>query len=226
MKYISIGGWCGTTMSLRGNGMYDEAYPFDHIRSTFKGIIDCIENDFSNFFPKKLEVDIIKKYPYNGKSYRGKYFGFYHHKLTEPNVICDFNRRIERFHTFLRETTDRICFVRTISSHHWTDETEQTDAFNRAVKNKFPSLEFLLLFVIPGQDKTQFYRKLNTNTFIFTLDDKSENNNNLPREYRPIYDFLKANDLFKEAPDDNIIEIKLNNRFVEVHGVPITRDDN
>lgn len=47
---------------------------------------------------------------------------------------------------------------------------------------------------------------------IFTLDDRSENNNNLP-----IYD------LFKEAPDDNIIEIKLNNRFVEV---PITRGDN
>ena len=57
MKYISLGGWCGTTMSLRGNKLYNDAYPFDHVRSTFNGIVDCFENDFKNYFPKTIELD-------------------------------------------------------------------------------------------------------------------------------------------------------------------------
>ena len=54
INFISLGGWCGTTMSLRGNKLYEKALPFDHTRSTFEGIIDCFETDFLNFFPKKL----------------------------------------------------------------------------------------------------------------------------------------------------------------------------
>lgn len=72
-----------------------------------------------------------------------------------------------------------------------------------------------------------FYKKINKNTFIFTLNDKSENNNNLGTEYKPIYDYLKKNNLFKVTPDDNIINIKNGkNRFVEVNDVSITRNDN
>ncbi len=225
MKFISIGGWCGTTISLRKNNLYNEAYPFDHIRSTFEGVINCIENNFENFFPKKLELDINKNYKW--KSYRGKYFGFYHHDLKNPKIIDDFNRRINRFNNLLKETNNKIIFIRTISTHDYNDEIKLANSFIKAIEDKFPLLEFLLIFVIPGQDKSMFYKKIKQNTFIFTLNDKSENNNNLGKEYRPIYDYLKINNLFKVTPDDNIINIKNgNNRFVEVCGVPITRNDN
>jgi len=92
MKFISIGGWCGTTISLRSNNIYEESYPFDYIRSTFTGIIDCIETNFSNFFPKEIKMDKLPNYMW--KSFRGKYFGFYHypeHDLTKDKVINDFN---------------------------------------------------------------------------------------------------------------------------------------
>ena len=225
MKFISIGGWCGTTISLRENNLYNEAYPFDHIRSTFEGVINCIENNFENFFPKKIELDIIKNY--NWKSYRGKYFGFYHHDLRDSKIIDDFNRRINRFNNLLKETNYKIIFIRTISTHDYNDEIKLANSFIKAIEDKFPLLEFLLIFVIPGQDKSMFYKKIKQNTFIFTLNDKSENNNNLGKEYRPIYDYLKINNLFKVTPDDNIINITNgNNRFVEVSGVPITRNDN
>jgi len=82
------------------------AYPFDHIRSTFAGVVDCIENDFAHFFPKKIEVDTIK-YSYSGRSFRGRYFGFYHHDLLNADVIADFRRRIDRFGTTLRTTEGR-----------------------------------------------------------------------------------------------------------------------
>ena len=225
MNFISIGGWCGTTISLRANNLYNEAYPFDHIRSTFKGVINCIETNFENFFPKKIELDIIKNYYW--KSFRGKYFGFYHHDLRNSKIIEDFNRRINRFNNFLKETNNKIIFIRTISTHDYNDEIKLADSFIKAIEDKFPLLEFLLIFVIPGQDKSMFYKKIKQNTFIFTLNDKSENNNNLETEYKPIYDYLKTNNLFEVTPDDNIINIKNgNNRFVEVDGVPIIRNDN
>ena len=225
MKFISIGGWCGTTISLRGNSLYNEAYPFDHIRSTFEGIIDCIENNFKNFFPKNIKLDIIKNYWW--KSYRGKYFGFYHHDLTKSEIINKFNKRIKRFIDLLKNTNEEIIFVRTISTHDYNDETKLANNFIKSIKDKFPSLNFLLIFIIPGQDKTMFYKKLTKNTFIFTLNDKSNNNYNLTTEYKPIYDYLKMYNLFKNTPDDNIINIKNgNNRFVEVNGVPITINNN
>ena len=49
MKFISIGCWCGPAMGMGSSR--DEAYPFDFVRSTFEGVIDCINNDFINFFP-------------------------------------------------------------------------------------------------------------------------------------------------------------------------------
>ena len=51
MTYVSLGGWCGTTIALRGNKLYSEALPFDNIRSTFIGIIECIERDFNKLIP-------------------------------------------------------------------------------------------------------------------------------------------------------------------------------
>lgn len=225
MKFISIGGWCGTTISLRVNNLYDEAYPFDYIRSTFEGVINCIETNFDNFFPKKIELDIIEND--NWKSYRGKYFGFYHHDLQNSKIIDNFNRRINRFNNLLKETDNKIIFIRTISTHDYNDEIKLANSFIKATEDKFPLLEFLLIFVIPGQDKSMFYKKINKNTFIFTLNDKSEDNNNLGTEYKPIYDYLKTNNLFKVTPDDNIINIKNGkNRFVEVNDVSITRNDN
>ncbi len=75
--------------------------------------------------------------------------------------------------------------------------------------------------------KVCFIKKIKQNTFIFTLNDKSKNNNNLGIEYKPIYDYLKINNLFKVTPDDNIINIKNGyNRLAEVCNIPITKNDN
>lgn len=224
MRFVSIGGWCGTTISLRANDMYGESLPFDHIRSTFDGIIDCIKNNFLNFFPKRIELDNFPNYSH--RSYRGKYFGFYYHDLKNSEVINIFNRRIQRFNNIL-ENSKKIIFIRTITTDDYNDELNLTDSFINSIKDKYPSLEFLLIFIIPGQDKTLFYKKLNEKTFIFTLNDNSLDINNLGLEYEPIYNFLKVNDLFKINPKDNVINIKNGySRFTKVEGVPITRSDN
>ena len=53
MNFISIGGWCGTKIALKDLGLFNEAsLPFDSVRTSIEGIIDCIENNFQNYFPK------------------------------------------------------------------------------------------------------------------------------------------------------------------------------
>ena len=48
MNFISIGGWCGTKIALKDSGLFNEpSLPFDSVRTSIEGIIDCIENDFT-----------------------------------------------------------------------------------------------------------------------------------------------------------------------------------
>ncbi|MEX0597825.1 MAG: DUF1796 family putative cysteine peptidase [Candidatus Paceibacterota bacterium] len=75
-------GWCGTRMALDKLKITNEPNNiFDHIRSSSKGILDCIQDDFSSFLPENKKVDTRFK---NWKPFIGEHFGFYHsptHKL-------------------------------------------------------------------------------------------------------------------------------------------------
>jgi hypothetical protein len=226
MKFISIGGWCGSTISLRGNLLYQEALPFDHVRCTFMGVVDCFETNFSNFFPRKIEIDVIENYKYSGKSIRSKHFSFYHHNLYNPEVIHDFIRRIDRLTKLLENTDENVVFVRTITTHDYNDELQISQRFLDIVKSKYPKLNFILIFIIPGQESTQYYKNINEKIFIFSLDDRSENNDKLTEEYKPIYDYILDNDLFKKIPEESQLNIKNGyNRFVEINGIPVIRND-
>ena len=58
MNFISIGGWCGTKIALKELGLFDEpSLPFDSVRTSIEGIIDCIETDFQSFFPREIKKD-------------------------------------------------------------------------------------------------------------------------------------------------------------------------
>ena len=49
MNFISIGGWCGPKIALKDLGLFNEpSLPFDSVRTSIEGIIDCIENNFQN----------------------------------------------------------------------------------------------------------------------------------------------------------------------------------
>lgn len=233
-NFISLGGWCGSTISLRGNGLYAEALPFDHIRASFEGVIDCFENDFLNFFPKKIEVDKIDNYEYNNRSFRGRFFGFYHHDLYDKTVIQDFNRRIKRLKTLLETTNKKIIFIRTISTHDYNDELNKYNKFINITKKRYKNLNFQLIFIIPGQNKSEYFKSLCKQAHVFKLIDnllsRPEDLNLLKKEYKPIYNFILNNDLFQDStPIYSNSEIKCENgfnRFAEVDNIPITRSDN
>ena len=97
------------------------------------------------------------------------------------------------------------------------------------METKYPQKEFLLIFIIPGQHKTMYYKKVMRNTHIFTL-----NNNNITKEntghiYKPIYDFIKNNDLFNMTPPNKCDSVNINhncNMYVKHCNVSPFRDDN
>jgi hypothetical protein len=186
MKCISLGGLCGAATALNENCMsYAWSLPFNYVGSTFPGIIDCIENDFTNFFPKKL---IAEHDQYCPKFFRGKYFTFMHHDLLDDAVIESFKRKIQRFKNAL-ENESKLVFLRvTTTTESYYDEIKLTGSFINAINKKYPKLEPILIYIVPDQDDTRFVLTIEQNVHLFTL--------NRSDEYKIIIDCIKNEDLF------------------------------
>ena len=205
MNFISIGGWCGTKIALKELGLFDEpSLPFDSVRTSIEGIIDCIETDFQSFFPREIKRDDrITSY----SCFMGEYVGFYHnnHNLFDKNVIESFERKFVRFDEKIKK--NNCVFLRTIVRDNYEDEIKQYKNLQRVIDNKYPNISYIICFIIPNQPNTQYYKHLDNRTFLFTLNDKSYNHNNLKNEYKPIFDFITNENLFINIPISNDIEI-------------------
>lgn len=228
-RYISLGGWCGTAWSLRHNSLNDcdRSLPFDFIRSKFEGIIDCFENNFENFFPKRLEVDVIDNYLYSNLSIRGKYFGFFHHNLHDNNITEAFHRRIRRLDEYLRNKDERIIFIRTVINRNYEEEINLGSRFSEIIESKYPLLKYLLIFVIPEQPYTRYYKNISDKIFIMTINDITHEWDLIKDKYKVIYDYIKENDLFNNIPEANE-DIKINEiiGLEKEDGIYSFRDDN
>jgi len=222
MNFISIGGWCGTKIALKDLGLFNEpSLPFDSVRTSIEGIIDCIENNFENYFPKKMiRNNNISFY----KPFLGEYVGFYHdyHNLLDKNVIESFERKIIRFDEKIRK--NNCVFLRTIVREKYDDEVKYYKKLQYVIDKKYPDISYIICFIIPNQPNTQYYKHLDNRTFLFTLNDKSANNHNLKNEYKPIFDFITNENLFINIPNSNDIEIlydDLSTRFWLIDGYPM-----
>lgn len=219
IDYISLGGWCGTKVALSQANLSNEAtLPFDYVRSSFEGIIDCIENDFKNYFPKQIKIDPrFSEY----KPFLGKYIGFYHNNLYDPEVRQSFLRKIERFNEKLL-SAKKIAFFRTIVTNDYHDEILQVERLQKAIEKKYPNLKYIIIFVIPNQPVTAYYKHINKKVFIFTVNDLSYDDANLGNEYKPIFDFVSQNNLFRTIPQPNHnLNIVKKSRLWLVENIPM-----
>lgn len=200
-QFISIGGWCGTRMALDQQNITNEAYNiFDHVRSSSKGIVDCVKNDFVNFLPKKKEVD--KRF-INFSPFMSEHFGFYHSgDLTNESSLNSIDRKIQRFYKHCR-SNKHVIFMRTCVLPDYKEEINDMEQLSLELKNKYPKLKFIIVFIIPDQDVSAYYTNIGNNIFMFTLNDKSNDQNNLGNEYSSIFEFILKNNLFKNEPTSN-----------------------
>jgi hypothetical protein len=220
MNFISIGGWCGTKIALKDLGLFNEpSLPFDSVRTSIEGIIDCIENNFENYFPKKIEKD--NRFS-NWEPFLGQYVGFYHnnHNILDKNVIESFERKFIRFDEKVRK--DNCVFLRTIATENYNDEIKYYKKLQEVIDKKYPEIFYIICFIIPNQPITQYYKHLDNRTFLFTVNDKSGDNSNLKNEYKPIFDFIINENLFNTIPNQNDIEINdLSTKIWLVDGYPM-----
>jgi len=200
-QYIYIGGWCGTRMALDQLKITNEPHSiFDHIRSSSKGILDCIENDFASFFPEDKVVD-TRFVCY--KPFLGEHFGFYHSgNLTDASVLDSFDRKKKRFIDYCN--SDKQCiFLRTCVLPEYEIELHDMKKLQDSIQTKYPSLSFIIVFILPDQDRTLYYTNITDKIFMFCLNDTSYNNNNLGNEYKDIFSFLSEHNLFEQIPPSN-----------------------
>lgn len=220
VKFISLGGACHSRQAFS----QDEAYPFDSIRSQLDGIVDCINTNFANFFPKILKADDgICDYPYNGKSFRGKYFGFYHHNLKDDNVIQAFHRRFERFDKLLTNATKEqdIVFVRTSILPNYEDDIKHIPDLHAAILGKYPGSKYRICYIIPDQDSIQYYKRYDDKTYIFTI-----TNPNTPHDYKVVYNMFNSFDFARTPSDNEQLVIKKENSLHQMHGLVTMDPDN
>ena len=218
INFISIGGWCGTKIFLQQNDYKEASFPFDYVRSSIEGVINCIETNFENYFPKVLERK--NNYGYY-RPFLGKYIGFYNEDLTDINSINSFQRKINRFNEKLSQPID-VCFLRTICRDDYNDEIKYYKELQYAINKSYPHINYIIVFIIPNQDVTQYYKELDNKTFIFTLNDLSRDDNIVRVEHKIIYDFIKEQNLLSNIPPQNNIEIVGRpSRFWLVNGNPM-----
>lgn len=124
---VSLGFFCSTASELEKIGLRDASYPFDWLISDFKGVIECIQNDFQDF----LKYDNLYQSKNNKNYYLDmKYnFQFFHDfsKHTDlssqlPSVFGKYNRRIDRFK---QNILDPTLFLRYIENQKELDYIEQ-----------------------------------------------------------------------------------------------------
>jgi hypothetical protein len=192
MNYISLGGWCGTKLALEQNGLFNEAsLPFDDVRSKFEGVIRNIEEDFENFLTYNKQIGNLV--------FIGKDLSFFHHDLTNKEVIESFGRKIDRFKDKIINTNN-LCFIRTVAVNDYDLELKLYDKFKKIIKEKYNRDDFYFAFVISSVDKTEIWKALDSRCYVFSVMDVDINKQKMSTDqsglsklgdvYKPVFNFM------------------------------------
>jgi hypothetical protein len=189
---IPIGGSCFFGSTIRKHLNINKiSYPFDFLRTNFKFIIDCIENDFINFLPNdcsnpQIINDLII---YNLDDHC-----FYHHDLRKNEMIESFRRKIIRFKNILEQCDEEVIFLRSISSKDLNNELNLRHIFFNLLNKLYPLLKFRIIFVGHRKDDDLLninYEKIDDLSYIFTIGIKPiviDNTTNFDINFQKNYD--------------------------------------
>lgn len=213
LKFISLGHRCHIGIMLKRHNLRNEAYPFDSIIYSFEGVIDCFENNFINFFPKKIicENIFVGKHPEsdingNRKLFRGKYCAFTHHDLTDLSVLDTFKKRIKRLIDYLSITEEEVIFLRTVMDDN---EKDLLNKFIDTIKKIYPNLKFKIFLIYDNRNIPETILKYNEHAYIANSIMRATDQNKItnPTSYDYIFKYFKN--------VTNFDDIKINNTVIE-----------
>lgn len=210
IEFVSIGGWCGTKMALTRNNIFAPSNPFDYVRSSIIGVIDCLENDFANFFPKE-------KIKQEKGFYLSKCCEFQHEDFDNQETIDSFNRKITRFKEVLSKKT-HVCFLRTVCLNDYENELKYYKTLQNAIEKLYPHLKYIICFIITKQNYLSYCKNLDDKTFVFAINNKLvfSPSEYLQGTYKYIIDFIVNENLFLKIPVPIDIELIKSDTRLEV----------
>ena len=212
IEFVSIGGWCGTKMALTANNYESASNPFDYVRSSMLGVIDCFENNFQNYFPESY----VKQ---SNGFYLSQCCEFQHEDFADPNTIISLNRKISRFRDLLTEYKS-VCFLRTITLDNFTNELKYYKQLQTAIEGSYQNLNYIICFIITKQKFTSYYKNLDDKTFVFSIDNQYTHvHDYLGPKYKYIFDLISNNNLFSTIPPANNIDLIVSNTELETLGL-------
>lgn len=222
---ISIGGACLAGNIIRRHlKIYPYALPFDNIRISFEGVIDCINNNFENFFPEKpWQVEKLGKW----SVYRGKYSSFWHHNIENLEIQQAFQRRFERFINLLKGKKP-ILFVRTIISQNPEQELQQIKFFKESLQKKYPNLKYKTLFIIHGQNMgTKQIKWADPEVMVFCAQPEQKEGilhlHNYQKSYEKIIKFAMSPKNWQSQSGADIKNFKIGNDIWLVQEIPVIK---
>jgi len=211
LRYISLGHRCHIGQILNLNKLRSEAFPFDNIIYSFEGVINCFQNNFINFFPKKIICEYVfvgKSHPEadengNRKLFRGKYGAFTHHNLNDTIIIDIFKKRIQRLTNFLSVTNDEVVFLRTVMDDN---EIDLLDKFINTIQHTYPKLKFRFFLIYDNKDMPELILKYNeyvyiVNAIMITMDQNNKTNHT---SYSFLFNYLSNITKIDDIKIDNL----------------------
>jgi hypothetical protein len=178
---ISLGWYCHSAVWGVNNGLRSKktdgynTCPFDIMITNYKGIVECLNDDFKYFYDENY-LELIKITENEYRIYNNKYnFGFNHESpghadlyITEkwPEGINHFihnnyrnfkelySRRIQNFRAYLSDPNNYISFIIT----SWNKTQDDIVDLRSAIEKHYPNLKYNVIILNDPNGK-EFYLK-------------------------------------------------------------------
>lgn len=160
-EFVSLGGFCGVSQALGSLGLRTSAGPFDWVRCSIDGILQCLERAFADFLTFKTTKNIA-----GHKVFQGSQWGasFWHHDIEDRSIMEQLTRRAERhFGTEQRQSTAPRFFIRVANS---TEELSLASTLLATLQFAFHNSPVYLLIIVDMQKSDSLIHVQSTSSHL------------------------------------------------------------
>ena len=180
---VSLGWNCHSAMWAVDNGIRkrkEEGYktcPFDIMVTNYKGIVDCLNDDFKYFYDENY-IEMIKVSDTEYSIYNNKYnFAFNHESPGHANLYIKerwpegrkhftlnnfrnlkerYSKRINNFRSYLSDPNNFITFVLT----SWKKTQDDISDLKLAIEKHYPNLKYKVIILDDPNGKEYYLRHM------------------------------------------------------------------
>ncbi len=122
---------------------------------------------------------------------------------------------------YMREEGKEIYFLRTIVEEDFINkEIGWKDRFHELIQQKYGVQNYRLIYILPQQQETKFYRRLDDKTDLYLLNDLNINYLHVDQGLL-IEDYRR---LWREM-ENPLEELKMNSKLYYIQDVPMVKDN-